>query len=87
MRAVATVLALALFAGWIYYGLRQQAQVECEVCFTFKGRTECRVAQGDSRESAIASANMGACAVLGSGVTDAMLCGSTRPTSAQCREL
>ena len=87
MRTVATLVGFALFFGWVIYGLRQQAQFECDVCFTFRGRTECRVAQGDSEKSAIASANMGACAALGSGVTDALLCGATRPTSAQCRAL
>ena len=87
MRTVVTIVALAVFVGWVFYGLRQQARVECDACFTFKGRTECRVARGDSEKSAIASANMGACAALGSGVTDAMLCGASRPTSAQCREL
>ena len=87
MRAIATIVGIALFAGWVYYGLRQQAQFECDVCFTFEGRTECRVAQGDSQRSALASANTTACAVLGSGVTDAMKCGATGPSSGHCREL
>ena len=87
MRAIATIAGLALFAGMLCYGVRQQARVECDVCITFKGRIECRVGQGDSEESAIASANTAACTVLGSGVTDAMQCGATRPTSARCRQL
>ncbi|MEE9282051.1 MAG: hypothetical protein V3V67_17935 [Myxococcota bacterium] len=87
MRVIATIAALALFGGLLWYGLRQQARVECDVCVTFKGRTECRVGRGDTEESAIASANTAACAVLGSGVTDAMQCSVTRPTSATCRQL
>ena len=87
MRVVATIAGLALFAGMLWYGLQQQVQVECDACITFKGRTECRVGRGDSQESAIASANTAACAVLGRGVTDAMQCGSTRPSSLRCRDL
>ncbi len=87
MRVIATIAGLALFGGLLWYGLRQQARVECDVCFTFKGRTECRVGRGDTEESAIASANTAACAVLGSGVSDAMQCSVTRPNSATCRQL
>ena len=87
MRVIATIAGLALFAGMLWFGLRQQVRVECDVCITFKGRTECRVGRGDSEESAIASANTAACAVLGSGVTDAMQCGGTRPSSLRCRDL
>ena len=87
MRALATIGALALFGGVLWYGVRQEARVECDVCVAFKGRTECRVGVGDSPESAIASANTAACAVLGSGVTDAMQCATTPATSVRCRDL
>ncbi len=86
-RTLLTLAGIALFAGLLWYGASGQSRVECEVCFTFKGRTECRVGRGESREVAIASANTAACAVLGSGVTDAMQCGATPPDSASCREL
>ena len=87
MRAVFTILGLALFAGLLWYGLRQEVRVECEACCTFNGRTECRVGRGDSQDSAIASANTGACAALGSGVSDALQCGVTPPTTLRCQEL
>jgi hypothetical protein len=87
MRAIATLVGLALFGGMLWYGVRQEARIECDVCITFKGRTECRVGRGDSQGSAISSANTAACAVLGSGVSDAMQCGATPPSSARCREL
>jgi hypothetical protein len=79
MRVIATLVGLALFGGMLWYGVRQEARIECDVCITFKGRTECRVGRGD--------ANTAACAVLGSGVSDAMQCGATPPSSARCREL
>ena len=87
MRALITIAMLALLALALYYGIREHLRVECDVCITFKGRTECRVGQGDSEDSAIAGANRAACAVLGSGVTDAMKCGATPPSSVRCREL
>ncbi len=86
-RVIATLVGLGLFGGMLWYGVRQEARIECDVCITFKGRTECRVGRGDSQSSAISSANTAACAVLGSGVNDAMQCGATLPRSANCREL
>ncbi len=87
MRAVATIVGLALFAALLWYGLSQEVQVECDACFTFNGRTECRTGRGDSEDSAIESANTAACAVLGSGVTDALKCGVTPPTTVRCQAL
>lgn len=86
MRTLLTVAALALFVGMLWYGAQQQARVECDACFSYKGRSECRVGVGDSEESAIASANMAACTVLGSGVTDAMRCGALAPSRLRCRD-
>lgn len=86
MRWIATLAGLGLFGALLWYGLSGQARVECEACFTFRGHTECRTGGGDSRESALASANTAACAVLGSGVTDAMQCSATPPSSVTCRE-
>ncbi len=86
-RKLATAAGLALFAALLWYGAHQQERVECDVCFTFKGRSECRVGRGETQAVAIASANTAACAVLGSGVTDAMKCSVLAPDSARCRGL
>ncbi|MEE2704394.1 MAG: hypothetical protein VX614_10280 [Myxococcota bacterium] len=86
MRTLVTVAALGLFVGMLWYGAQQEAQVQCDACFTFKGRTECRVGVGATEESAIASANSASCAMLGSGVTDAMRCGALAPSLLRCRE-
>jgi hypothetical protein len=87
MRALATIAGIALFASLLYWGLRQQARVECDVCLTFRGHTECIVGQGESEALAIQAARTGVCAVLGSGVTDAVACNSMSPNSVVCREL
>ena len=86
MRAIATILGIGLFIGLLWYGARQEMRVECRACFTYAGRTECRTGRGDSEASAIMTARTGACAVLGSGVTDAMRCGADGPTSLRCTE-
>lgn len=87
VRRLLTVAAIAVFAGVLWYAARAEVRVECEVCITFKGRTECRTGRGDSEISAVQSANTAACAVLGSGVTDAMQCGATAPSQLHCRDL
>jgi hypothetical protein len=87
MRVLATIAAVAGFASLLYWGLRQQARVECDVCITLHGRTECVAGQGESEALAVHAARTGACAVLGSGVTDSVKCSSMAPTSLRCREL
>jgi hypothetical protein len=87
MRALATIAGIALFASLLYWGLRGQARVECDVCLTFRGHTECVVGQGEDEAMAVHAARTGACALLGSGVTDAVACSSTPPSSMRCREL
>jgi hypothetical protein len=87
MRRLATLGALALFGALLWYGVSSQEQVECELCITFKGRSECRIGRGEDRAQAAASAATAACAVLGSGVTDAMQCNATPPASIRCRTL
>jgi hypothetical protein len=87
MRTLATIAGVALFAAFLYWSLRQQARVECDVCLTFRGHTECTVGQGESEALAIQAARTGVCAVLGSGVTDAVACSSLPPSSVRCRGL
>jgi hypothetical protein len=84
---LATLGALALFGALLWYGASSQEQVECELCITFKGRTECRVGRGEDRRQAEESATTAACAVLGGGVTDAFQCNATPAASSRCRPL
>jgi hypothetical protein len=59
----------------------------CEVCKTFRGRTECREAAGRTAEEATRTAGDTACALLGArGMTLSIECGNTPPTSVTCRE-
>ena len=71
---VAGLLALILYSSM---GL---AQVTGEICFTFNGRTECRVASGTTREEAIRTAAEMACAMMATGMTERINCTQALPT-------
>ena len=58
----------------------------CEVCITFKGRTQCRTAAGADRQTATQAAHDNACAFLVNSKTDGFLCGQTQPSKVVCSE-
>ncbi len=60
-------------------------QYTCEVCVTFKGRSECRTASGADKDSAMLTARDNACAFLVASKTDGFLCGQTQPTRIVCQ--
>jgi len=81
---VGVYLAGALLIGgalglivWSSMGL---AQVTGEICFTYRGRTECRVASGTSREEAIRTAADMACSALASGMGERIACQGSKPS-------
>lgn len=77
--AVTTLVVAALLA--IVWSTMDLAQYTAEVCITYKGRTECRVASGTTREEAIETGRTTACALLASGVGETIACGNTEPDS------
>jgi hypothetical protein len=58
----------------------------CEVCVTFKNRTQCRTASGADEKSAMMAAHDNACAFLMESKTDAFLCGQAPMTQMTCQE-
>ncbi len=79
-------VALAMMVLLVYTML-QQAQVSCEACVTFQGRTQCRSAVGPDREQATRTAIDNACAFVAAGMTQIVECTTrTRPVSSECRE-
>ncbi|NKB89635.1 MAG: hypothetical protein GKS06_15570 [Acidobacteria bacterium] len=52
-----------------------------EICITYNGLTECRVASGNTEEEAIRTAADMACSALASGMTERINCQSSTPTS------
>lgn len=78
---VAVFLLVALGIGLIIWSSMGLSRHTGEICITYNGRTECRVASGSSREEAIRTATDMACSVLSSGMTDRIQCTSRQPTS------
>ena len=83
---VLAVLGFALFLVYIIYASMGLSQVSCEVCITYRGRTQCRTAQGTNAEEAQRTATDVACTFLSSGMTDSILCGNTPPAKLMCTE-
>ncbi len=81
---VAAVLVAAL--ALIVSSSMNLARYTGEICFTFHGRTECRVASGQTREEAIRTAAEMACAVLASGMSDRIDCTRSTPTRITWRQ-
>ena len=75
------VIGIIAFFGLLAYLTLGSKQHRVEVCVEFQGRTNCRVASGPSRESALRTATDNACATIASGMTEAMACGQKPPTS------
>jgi hypothetical protein len=82
-RASVIIGVLILVAGavalivWSSMGLVRHTG---EICITYNGRTECRVASGQTEEEAIRTATDMACSMLASGMTDRINCSNTRPS-------
>jgi len=75
---------MGLLGALVYLSLSATA-VECTVCVTFNGRTECRSARATTSEESIRTAIAAACALLATGMTESLRCERTPPTSVACR--
>ncbi len=82
---VGILIGLAFFAALVYTTLEQSA-VECRVCITYKGRTQCETVKGSDRPLAQMQATSTACTFLSSGVTDSLSCSNTPPDIVECTE-
>lgn len=77
---VSIVFGLAVL-GVLVYSTMNLAQVSCEVCMTFNGRTQCAKASGTTREEAQRTATDTACAPISGGMTESIQCSNTPPDS------
>ena len=85
------VLATVIFAvlAAITIGLVIQSAMSaydqlCEVCVTYRGRSQCREAYGKTREEAIRTATDNACGHLASGMTSTIECSKTAADKVTC---
>jgi hypothetical protein len=78
---LAAVIFLAVFVAVLVVstiGLTR-GRKRVEVCMQFGGRTNCSIASGGSRESALRTAITTACASISGGVTDSQQCEHSPP--------
>ena len=80
------ILFVSLVVGYLFYSSFHTARFRCQVCITFRGRSDCRVASAETRDGAIRTATDNACAQLASGVDESTQCSQTRPDSVRWME-
>jgi hypothetical protein len=76
-----SIVFVALLIGVLFWSSMSLARYEVQVCMTFNGRTQCRVAAGNRKMDALRTATDNACSFIASGVTETMNCGRTPPSS------
>ena len=77
---IALIFGVLLVAALVYNTLGNQ-QYRCEVCITFKGRTQCRTASARTKETALRAAAELACAGMEGDMRDRINCPNTPPDS------
>jgi hypothetical protein len=82
---VLVAIAFVALIGFIIYSATGLAQVSCEVCVEFHGRTSCQPAAGTTQEEAVRTAESIACSELASGRTENIACERTPPKSLTCK--
>ena len=75
------IVFIAVILAVLLYSTMNLAKFRVEVCVTFNGRSDCRVASADTEEHALRTATSNACGLLASGVTDSLACEHSVPTS------
>jgi hypothetical protein len=82
---VLTLLAIIAIAGLFFYMTTAHAANRCEVCVTYRGRTNCATAAGETEKDAREGAQTTACGPLAAGMDESIACGRVQPASVQCR--
>ena len=88
MKNVLLVCVIILvFGGVLTYQLLQLGQVECYLCLDFKENSHCATAKGPDENAALMEAHQNVCAILASGVTEALACQRTQAKNFQCKKI
>jgi hypothetical protein len=75
---------VALVIGAVVYTTMSASasRYRVQICVEYQGRSNCATAAAATEQGALRTAQENACAVIASGVTDSIQCGSyTKPTS------
>ncbi len=81
-----TLIGMALLMAAIIWSSFSTPRVECEVCITYDGRTNCAAAAGPTEDEAIRAATDVACAALASGRAGSLACGRSIPSQVSCSD-
>jgi hypothetical protein len=81
---VLVAVGFVALIGFIVYSATGLAQVSCQVCVEYHGRTLCPTAAGTSQEEAVRTAAGIACSELATGRTENIACERTLPKSVTC---
>ena len=82
---ILTIVVLGALAAYLAWSTLQAQQVECEVCVTYEGRSNCATASAASEDEAAQSAQRTACGPVAAGMNATIACGNRPATSRQCR--
>ena len=74
---IAAILFVVAVLAAVTFSTMGNAQVHCEVCVTFNGRTQCGNSASTSRDQAERAATDLACNGLTAGMTELMQCQSS----------
>lgn len=80
IKIIAAILLIALPAIFLTLQVINTQNVRCNVCISYRGSTECREAQANSKKECQQTATDNACAMLSSGMTESIQCSNTEPS-------
>ncbi|MEZ4705401.1 MAG: hypothetical protein R3A11_09480 [Bdellovibrionota bacterium] len=80
-KALLIVAAVVAPALWMTHDILQTQGTQCQVCVSFKGRQNCRSAQGPSKDECVRTGTDNACATITSGMTEIIQCTQSMPSS------
>jgi hypothetical protein len=84
-RVAALVVAIGLLGTFLVLGSLNTVQVECSLCVTYRGQTDCRTGSGADETEARQAAMKAACGLMAAGMTETVACQNTTPTNVQCQ--
>jgi len=83
---VGTLLGVAIVVGGMFLLMTSgQTANRCRVCVTYRGKSNCATAAGQTEPQARQGAQTTACGLLASGMDESIACGRLAPDSVQCR--
>ena len=84
LASVIFVVFAGVTVGLLIHSAMSAYDQLCEVCVTYRGRSQCREAYGKTREEAVQTATDNACGFLASGMASSIECSKTRPDRVTC---